>query len=520
MAAKSGESRTGLVVFLVLFILLSIGLGVTTYLEWDGQKALESKAQEADKKAKDWNTDANYWKFLALTYRAYIGLPETKDDQKLVAEWRKQYVTGTGDMPKARDDFRDDHKKAITERWGDQTPMKWDPTIGKPSQTYQATIDELERKLAATNKAATDATAREAAANAAAEARARELEAAKKEYADNLTKLRKDNDTESQALRNTIAEQQKKLDKQGEEAPNALKPVLTEVAELRKTKQDLEKKLKAAYKTIDERRDELAAKQSAQELDISKIAPENLARITSISGTGDQPYISLGSADNLKRSVTFSIYGKGVDGRPLRDSKGKLEVSRITGEHTAQARITELKDERRDPVLPGDFIYNPAWNPNLKQHVAIVGTIDLTGEGRDNIQEFMRTLQNQNVEVDAYLDMKTLKLKKPNGDVGDITRQTDMLILGAGPNFGGRPIKAGDAAGEAKDAILKAMQDATTQAEKLGVRIVRLNNYLETSGYAMPKSLGSEKGKIGFQRKLDAAGSPVERKPQPQQPMK
>ncbi len=239
----------------------------------------------------------------------------------------------------------------------------------------------------------------------------------------------------------------------------------------------------------------------------------------SVSGAGDTPYISLGSADNLKRQVTFSIYGKGPDGRPLKDPKGKLEVVRVTGEHMAQAKITELRDERRDPVLPGDFIYNPAWNPNLKQHVAIVGAVDLTGEGRDNIQEFLRMLKNQNVEVDAYLDMKTLKLKKPDSDApGEITRQTDLLIIGYSPDVGGRVVRAGDSKGDERDRVLKRMEEVTKEAEKLGVRIVRLNNYLETSGFALPKPLGSERGKIGFQRNLDAAGSPVDRRPPQEKP--
>ena len=27
-------------------------------------------------------------------------------------------------------------------------------------------------------------------------------------------------------------------------------------------------------------------------------------------------------------------------------------------------------------MLVGDYLFNPAWNPNLKQHVAIIGRID------------------------------------------------------------------------------------------------------------------------------------------------
>ena len=48
---ESGESNTGLVVSLVLFILLTIGLGVTTYLGYSGKSEAEGKISQADQKA-------------------------------------------------------------------------------------------------------------------------------------------------------------------------------------------------------------------------------------------------------------------------------------------------------------------------------------------------------------------------------------------------------------------------------------------------------------------------------------
>jgi hypothetical protein len=327
---------------------------------------------------------------------------------------------------------------------------------------------------------------------------------------------KKDSEMLSQ-LEDQVKKQQEQLDALGNRPLKDLEDFKGQVATKNKELADAAKKMKETNERLKQLEAEIARARPVEDIDITKIAPENLAKITSINSTGDLPYINLGSADNLRRQVTFSIYGKGIDGRPLKEPKGKLEVVRVTGEHTAQAKITELRDERRDPVLTGDFIYNPAWNSNLKQHVAIIGTIDLTGDGRDNITEFMRTLKNQNVEVDGYFDMKTRKLKKPDGDApGEITRQTDLLIVGAGPDFGTGVVRANDAKAEEKNATLKAMQEVQDRAEKLGVRVIRLHNYLEMSGYALPKPLSAEKGKIGFQRNLESAGSPIERR-EPQQ---
>jgi hypothetical protein len=260
-----------------------------------------------------------------------------------------------------------------------------------------------------------------------------------------------------------------------------------------------------AVKTIQERGIDIAKAQSAEQFDVTKIAPENLRQIVSIQGAGDMPYINVGSADNLKRQVTFSIFGRGADGRPLKEPKGRLEVVRVTGDHLAQARLTDVKDDRRDPVMVGDFIYNPAWNPNLKEHVAIIGKIDLTGDGNDDMQEFIRNLKNMGVEVDSWMDMRTRKV------TGEITRQTDMLIVGATPDFGSGVIKAEDAVAQGKNDTLKVMNDELAKAEKLGVRIVKLNVFLDMSGYTLPKPLGLDRSKIQFQRNLPATNSPTDR---------
>jgi len=505
MAAKGGgESRAGLVVFLVLFILLSISLGVTTYLGYSEiDKEKQATKTATDEKAA-WEKDANWYKFVANTYRMYMGLAQTGDD---VAAMRTQYNDGAGPLFTAsRDKFREEHRKAITDQL-DKT-KKWDVVLKKPTETLKDEIDNLKKDLADKEKAAKDTQEQLAQMTREAEARKRELDAAKIDFAQKLAKRKDDDELELKGLRTTVTELQDTISKKGDAALLKLKPLEDEIVHLRADIKRVAKERDEAITTIRDRGLELARTESIKEIDVSKIAPANLAKIVSINGTGDMPYISIGSADNLKRQVTFSIYGKGVDGKPLKEPKGRLEVIRITGEHMAQARITDLRDARRDPVLVGDFLFNPAWNPNLKQHVAIVGKIDLTGDGHDDMAEFIRNLKNQNVEIDAWMDSKN-KLN------GEITRQTDLLIVGTSPDYGTGVIKADDVKNVDKDKKTTAMQDIQTQAEKLGVRIVRLNTFLEMSGYPLPKAVGSERGKIEFQRTLPAAGSPIYRKDAP-----
>ena len=57
-AKKSGESKQGLVVVLVFFILATIGLGVATYYGFAEQEGLNAKVKEEAKKTKTIGEDA------------------------------------------------------------------------------------------------------------------------------------------------------------------------------------------------------------------------------------------------------------------------------------------------------------------------------------------------------------------------------------------------------------------------------------------------------------------------------
>src|SRR5438874_13298633 len=85
MAKKSkkrgdpSNPNTVLVLFMVFFILLSIGLGVTTYYGYAGQKKLEEGAKEATTKAAASRKAEEYALLQARLGRAAVG-PMYKDE--------------------------------------------------------------------------------------------------------------------------------------------------------------------------------------------------------------------------------------------------------------------------------------------------------------------------------------------------------------------------------------------------------------------------------------------------------
>ena len=64
--------------------------------------------------------------------------------------------------------------------------------------------------------------------------------------------------------------------------------------------------------------------------------------------------------------------------------------------------------------------------------MAVAGIVDLNGEPRNAMADFVRFLEKQNMVVDAIIDLHTLEVR------GKINVQTDYLIMGGGGGYPGR----------------------------------------------------------------------------------
>ncbi|MBI1899826.1 MAG: hypothetical protein HYS13_01775 [Planctomycetia bacterium] len=173
-------------------------------------------------------------------------------------------------------------------------------------------------------------------------------------------------------------------------------------------------------------------------------------------------WINLGRADKLVPYVLFSVYGPdGTDvGRGKR--KGAIEVTKILGERLAAARIVE--DDIRNPLLPGDKIYTPAWHPGRQEHLAMCGLLDIDGNGiedRETMEKIVRL-------AGAVLDLKQ-RIDGKGTTEGAVTPQTRYLVTGEPPS-----------AEKDRDAYVKIIGDA----RKAGVREIPLKDFLDQVGFA------------------------------------
>src|SRR5437660_374664 len=89
----SSKPNTVLVVFLVFFILLSIGLGVWGYYGYAGQEKLEATAKEKTKAAADAKDFELYALFIAGEARLAIGAPGNPKDPVLDQDQAVLYAT-------------------------------------------------------------------------------------------------------------------------------------------------------------------------------------------------------------------------------------------------------------------------------------------------------------------------------------------------------------------------------------------------------------------------------------------
>jgi hypothetical protein len=505
MAKQRGrESNTGLIVTLVFFIILSIGLGVATYYGFAGQAASTAKETAAVASDKDMKLQRDWYQFQAWTYRTYLGQTEGFDKALDSADKSATPLTVDSALKVARESFdldklgKDSHgdfpdkaavanvikkiestkyevavsaddKATKTKIWSIQPrTMAWDKETKRPKFTYEDIYTGLlnlrsyfDQQVGAALRAKDEAeTARKTADDDKAKAQGDYAKQSADQAAKNLADLETERKANA-ALRDDLAAANKTKAEAVQAEADKTNKVAEGVAAKEKLIRDLEAKLKDTRERFD-----LAQKRDSDAPADGRPIPTDW-KIVKMDRSGKEPFINLGRVDNVRPPLTFSIHGRGADGRPLPSTKGTLEIINVTGDHLSQAQIVSVKDALKDPILEGDYLYNPVFHPGAPQHIVIAGLVDMHGvKGQDDRQEFERLLQRQNAVVDGYVDLTDASIK------GKLSSVTDILILG-------------DETG-AKPEVAVSIKQLKDQARSNGVRIVSARDFLESIGYRKP----------------------------------
>lgn len=106
--------------------------------------------------------------------------------------------------------------------------------------------------------------------------------------------------------------------------------------------------------------------------------------IAAVDPAGDVVVITLGRDDKLVIGMSFSVYGSASEIRPIdggdRYRPGKAVIE-VIGIDESSARCRVVRSSRGNPVIVGDVIANPVYDPDKTYNFVVFGNFDVNRDG-------------------------------------------------------------------------------------------------------------------------------------------
>jgi hypothetical protein len=419
MAARENQ---GLQIALIIFVMLTIVLTVTTYLFFksssEAQDKIKSLTSDNDAKAKA----AQQANAESEQFKAMIGAATTDKVEGVQEATKKDLERYGKGLPASEQNYRALTKGLATELANANTRI--------------AEVTAKEKEL--TEKVKSD----EAAHAAAIGEYTTKLTAVSKDLADERTKFGKalgDIEATKKDLSKKFTDTQKRYDDLNSKTGEQIAGLEGENTKVKKLLQDINREKQRSEK--------------ANEVADGKISWVN-QRSRSV-------FLNLGAADGLRQLTTFSVYGVD-DTNPLdAERKGIIQVISLLGPHNAEARIVE--DDLSNPLMPGDNVFSPTWEPGRPEHFALAGWMDLNQDGVSDRQEIRDLIAHNGGVIDEELD--------ENGKrTGQMSIKTKYLVRGDVPKV-------------VEGTKLSGWSEINDEAQTLGVKTINVNDFLKQMGH-------------------------------------
>jgi hypothetical protein len=404
--------------------MLTIILGVTTFLCYrqysDTAKTLKTTTDDASKSQQE--------------------VRVAQDEIK-----KLKYFLGVGEgenLDAVSNSFNDDMKK-----FGSAYPEE--------SQRYRALVEKLSQTIQQKEKELADTKDENQKLNDKYVKRESTKDAQLKQFDDTIKTVTKDLNDRTETFNKDRERITEDANKVKEQLQTAQKAAAADTAKLKSQIDDEAGQLKKTQLLAKKLREENTGLQK-ETMDV----PDGEIRwVNQRNGT---VWINAGKGDNLNTLTTFAVYPLDMNNLGKGEKKASIEVTQILGDHLAEARI--LEDKIDDPIMPGDKIHTPIWSPGDKRHFALVGFMDLNGDGKNNLQLLRNLIIMNGGVVDCQVDDKGKK-------IGEISIETRYLVEGK------KPDEKGDPAG------LTAYTKLRSEADTLGIQKIALSELLERMGY-------------------------------------
>ena len=433
------RASQGLQVLLIIFVMLTVVLGVTTYLyNKRADEATKAAVVEKDAKTKvqgDLDTKQKECDRL----KKWIGYADqaTDDIQKHFDEDMQTY----GNAKKTDADNKAGGDAAVLDSYAN--------VLKSLAKVIQDRSDDVIR-------------ARELYAQLDTKYQNRE-----KNHIDAMNTLTANYDTLNGTVKkiaDEFGEKQKATDAEIVRDTQAVSKIKTEAEKVANAAVEEKKAAEAQVRKKEKDIKDILDKQekvTRQEMDVPS------GEITWVSLPNKLVWINRGRSDDLPRQTKFTVYSAGSNSGAAAVKKGTIEVVRIEGDHSAQCRI--LTDILADPMMTGDKVFTPLWSPGQRNHFALTGIMNLDGDGRNQLGTVQRLINENGGAVDCWLDETGHKQ-------GQITANTRYIVVGDAPD-------------KSSADFLKNHGDILRDADRYRVQTMKLSDFKQQMGYEKSSSV-------------------------------
>lgn len=426
--------NTGVTVSLVVFMVLSLILGVTTYIGAKGTSEKKMQVASAKKATSEAQTLNSSMKSDLKSIKDKLGYEAVEDNNQLVEAMKTDVTAALGAVEDAAS-YRD----AVV-RLSDNFKRKTEEL--KSYQEQQAVAERL------------------------ADSQNTMTENQQTQFSEMETTLQGEHDDNLAAARKSYGDLTTSFNEQKTELDDLVAKTETDI---RAAKQKT-----ADYKEAADKFEELNRALSDK---VDDLANADFTRSDATVVYADQflktVRLNVGESDGLRPLTTFNIYKPTALDMDKEVPKGSVQVVRSLGEHLCEAKI--LEDEMSNPISAGDLAYTPLWRPGKVIKYALDYGLDMDGDNLSDLDQIINIIQSSGAEVVAFIDDEG----KINGEITDdvyrVVRSdvniSDLLAHDSTRN---------DAAREALQRLEQGFLDS---AKKVGVEEIFLSDFLKSIGY-------------------------------------
>ena len=457
MAARDDSVVRGSLIACIIFLVLSLALN---FFLWRTADIAADEAETAKRSAADANGELRTFKTQADMMRSMLGFGGLTE-----AEFKQMSESVSGDpvMSQIESQFVKDMSF-----FGDNVPDE--------DKNYHKLPEYLVTSLRSRNEQYSNAREEQERIKREADAAV----AKQKEIADTAKQGQVDAEKELDKATTLFAEDRKRMNQEKGEARDMQTKIALEF-------QSFQKQAGERERGHVRRGEQLAGTIETQRLELQRLRADRFetsqGKIGYVYSGGNVVTINLGKADSLREGVTFGV----IDGTAIRqheaDVKATIQVTKVHGAHSAQARVVARPDIRT-PIIPGDVVYSPFWAPGRKVRIALAGAIDTDGDGRADNDEIKGMIAAAGAEVVAEV--------APDGtETGKLDASVRFLVVGEDPEITDRTDL--DVA-DARAATIAQLGNIKARATELGLTIIpawKLENYLRIMDDSITTPLGS-----------------------------